>query len=144
MKGSPVRVRASALRNRRKWPDFRDDAHGCAWYAETAAELPALLASNSIPNATAKHSDITYASSASVRHPTMFRDNQEHDPESEFSLPPALDQTIRVVMCTSGSPDDIAGRVQASATADPGHVVTGFPSGNVIAGARTPIVDAFR
>jgi hypothetical protein len=41
----------------------------------------------------------------------MFRDNQEHDPDSEFS-PPALDGTIRVVMCTSGSPDDIAGRVQ--------------------------------
>ena len=42
----------------------------------------------------------------------MFRDNQEHDPEREFSPPPALDETIRVVMCTSGSPDDIAGRVQ--------------------------------
>ena len=42
----------------------------------------------------------------------MFRDHQEHDAESEFSLPPALDETIRVVMCTSGSPDDIAGRVQ--------------------------------
>lgn len=42
----------------------------------------------------------------------MFRDHQEHDPEKEFSLPPALDETIRVVMCTSGSPDDIAGRVQ--------------------------------
>ena len=42
----------------------------------------------------------------------MFPDHQEHDPASEFSLPPALDETIRVVMCTSGSPDDIAGRVQ--------------------------------
>lgn len=42
----------------------------------------------------------------------MFRDNHERDPEREFSLPPALDETIRVVMCTSGSPDDIAGRVQ--------------------------------
>jgi len=42
----------------------------------------------------------------------MFPDHQEHDPDSEFSLPPALDETIRVVMCTSGSPDDIAGRVQ--------------------------------
>ena len=42
----------------------------------------------------------------------MFPDHQEHDPEKEFSLPPALDETIRVVMCTSGSPDDIAGRVQ--------------------------------
>ncbi len=42
----------------------------------------------------------------------MFRDNQEHDPEREFSLPPALDETIRVVMCTSGSPEDLAGRVQ--------------------------------
>jgi hypothetical protein len=42
----------------------------------------------------------------------MFRENQEHDPDREFSLPPALDETIRVVMCTSGSPDDIAGRVQ--------------------------------
>ena len=42
----------------------------------------------------------------------MFRDHQEHDPDREFSLPPALDETIRVVMCTSGSPDDIAGRVQ--------------------------------
>ena len=42
----------------------------------------------------------------------MFPDHYEHDPEREFSLPPALDETIRVVMCTSGSPDDIAGRVQ--------------------------------
>ena len=42
----------------------------------------------------------------------MFRDHQEHDPDREFSLPPALDETIRVVMCTSGSPEDIAGRVQ--------------------------------
>jgi len=43
----------------------------------------------------------------------MFPDNQEHDPESEFSLaPPTLDETIRVVVCTSGTPDDIAGRVQ--------------------------------
>ena len=42
----------------------------------------------------------------------MFSDHQEHNPDSEFSLPPALDETIRVVMCTSGSPDDIAGRVQ--------------------------------
>ena len=41
----------------------------------------------------------------------MFRDRQD-DPDREFSLPPALDETIRVVMCTSGSPDDIAGRVQ--------------------------------
>jgi len=42
----------------------------------------------------------------------MFPDHQNHDPDSEFSLPPALDETIRVVMCTSGSPNDIAGRVQ--------------------------------
>jgi hypothetical protein len=42
----------------------------------------------------------------------MFRDDQEHDADREFSLPPALDETIRVVICTSGSPDDIAGRVQ--------------------------------
>jgi hypothetical protein len=42
----------------------------------------------------------------------MFRDNREHDPDRDFSLPPALDETIRVVMCTSGSPEDIAGRVQ--------------------------------
>jgi hypothetical protein len=42
----------------------------------------------------------------------VFRDNDNHDPESDFSLPPALDETIRVVMCTSDSPDDIAGRVQ--------------------------------
>ena len=47
-----------------------------------------------------------------MRHPSTFSDHQEHDPDSEFSLPPALDETIRVVMCTSGSPDDIAGRVQ--------------------------------
>jgi hypothetical protein len=39
----------------------------------------------------------------------MLRDN---DPESEFSPPPTLDKTIRVVVCASGSPDDIAGRVQ--------------------------------
>jgi hypothetical protein len=42
----------------------------------------------------------------------MFRDNQEHQPGREFSPPPTLDETIRVVMCTSGSPEDIAGRVQ--------------------------------
>jgi hypothetical protein len=42
----------------------------------------------------------------------MFRDQHEHDAERGFSPPPALDGTIRVVMCTSGSPDDIAGRVQ--------------------------------
>ena len=42
----------------------------------------------------------------------MFSDHQEHNPDSEFSLPPALDETIRVVMCTSGSSDDIGGRVQ--------------------------------
>jgi len=42
----------------------------------------------------------------------MFRDNHEHDPDTEFSLPPTLDETIRVVICTSGTPDDIAGRVQ--------------------------------
>ena len=42
----------------------------------------------------------------------MFPDHQDHDPDREFSLPPALDETIRVVMCTSRSPDDIAGRVQ--------------------------------
>jgi len=42
----------------------------------------------------------------------MFRDHQEHNPEGQFSLPPALDETIRVVMCTSGSPEDMAGRVQ--------------------------------
>ena len=63
-----------------------------------------------IPNATAKHSNITCASIATMRHPSTFSDHQEHDPDSEFSLPPALDETIRVVMCTSGSPDDIAGR----------------------------------
>jgi hypothetical protein len=42
----------------------------------------------------------------------MFCDNREHDPEREFSPPPTLDETIRVVICTSGSPEDIAGRVQ--------------------------------
>ena len=42
----------------------------------------------------------------------MFRDNHDQDHDAEFSLPPALDETIRVVMCTSDSPDDIAGRVQ--------------------------------
>jgi hypothetical protein len=42
----------------------------------------------------------------------MFRDNEDHDPEGESWLPPALDETIRVVMCTSGSSDDIGGRVQ--------------------------------
>ena len=41
----------------------------------------------------------------------MFPDSQEHDPDGAFSPPPALDDTIRVVMCTSGRPDDIAGRV---------------------------------
>jgi hypothetical protein len=42
----------------------------------------------------------------------VFRDNHERDCNRDFSPPPALDETIRVVMCTSGSPDDIAGRVQ--------------------------------
>jgi hypothetical protein len=42
----------------------------------------------------------------------MFGDNHDDDPEQEFSLPPGLDETIRVVICTSGSRDDIAGRVQ--------------------------------
>jgi len=43
----------------------------------------------------------------------MFRNNH-HDPEPdrEFSPPPALDGTIRVVVCVAGSSDDIAGRVQ--------------------------------
>jgi hypothetical protein len=44
----------------------------------------------------------------------MFHDNWRHDPDNEFSPPPALDETIRVVMCTSSSPEDIAGRVQRS------------------------------
>jgi hypothetical protein len=42
----------------------------------------------------------------------MFRDNQGHDREREFFPPPTLDETIRVVMCTAGSPEEIAGRVQ--------------------------------
>lgn len=42
----------------------------------------------------------------------MFRD--DHDHEREFSPPPDLDETIRVVICTSGSPEDLAGRVQRS------------------------------
>ena len=42
----------------------------------------------------------------------MFRDNQNHDPDREFSPPPALDETIRVVICTAGTPEEIAGRVQ--------------------------------
>ena len=42
----------------------------------------------------------------------MFGNHENHGPDSDFTLPPALDETIRVVMCTSDSPDDIAGRVQ--------------------------------
>jgi len=42
----------------------------------------------------------------------MFRDNHDQDPDTKFSPPPTLDETIRVIICTSGSPDDIAGRVQ--------------------------------
>jgi len=44
----------------------------------------------------------------------MFRKNNhhDHDPDVEFSPPPALDDTIRVVVCIAGSSDDIAGRVQ--------------------------------
>jgi hypothetical protein len=42
----------------------------------------------------------------------MFRNNHNHDPDGEFSPPPALDRTIRVVVCIAGSSDDIAGRVQ--------------------------------
>lgn len=44
----------------------------------------------------------------------MFHENQEHDSEGELSLPPGMDEAIRVVMCTSGSPDDIVGRVQGA------------------------------
>lgn len=44
----------------------------------------------------------------------MFRKNREHDPDREFSPPPALDETIRVVVCTSPTPADLAGRVQRS------------------------------
>jgi hypothetical protein len=42
----------------------------------------------------------------------MFGDNHNHDPDSAFSPPPTLDETIRVVICTSDSPEDTAGRVQ--------------------------------
>ncbi len=61
----------------------------------------------------------------------MRRDNHEHDPEKEFSPPPDLDETIRVVICTSGSPDDIAGRVQRaigeySSASDELHVSHGI------------------
>ena len=42
----------------------------------------------------------------------MFRDKHKHDPGREFSPPGCLDEAIRVVVCTSGSPTDIAGRVQ--------------------------------
>ena len=44
----------------------------------------------------------------------MFRNSHDHDadPEGEFSPPPALDGTIRVVVCIAGSSGDIAGRVQ--------------------------------
>ena len=38
--------------------------------------------------------------------------NHDHDPDAEFSPPPALDGTIRVVVCIAGKSDDIAGRVQ--------------------------------
>jgi hypothetical protein len=70
--------------------------------------------SNSTPNATAMRSNVTCAPSATVRHRIVFGDRWEHDPERDFSPPPALDRTIRVVMCTSDSPEDIAGRVQRS------------------------------
>lgn len=61
----------------------------------------------------------------------MFRDNRSRGPDSEFSLPPALDETIRVVVCTSGSPEDIAGRVQRaigehSSASDELHVSHGI------------------
>jgi hypothetical protein len=46
----------------------------------------------------------------------MFRKNNhhdhDHDPGAEFSPPPDLDDTIRVVVCTSGSSGELAGRVQ--------------------------------
>jgi hypothetical protein len=42
----------------------------------------------------------------------VLGNNQNPEPNREFSPPPALNGTIRVVVCTSGSPDEIAGRVQ--------------------------------
>lgn len=42
----------------------------------------------------------------------MFHSNGRREPEPEFSPPPALDGTIRVIVCTSGSRDEITGRVQ--------------------------------
>ena len=42
----------------------------------------------------------------------MFGDDRNHDPDTQF--PPALDETIRVVVCTSGSPKDIADRVHGT------------------------------
>lgn len=44
----------------------------------------------------------------------MFRKHPEHESDREFSPPPTFDTTIRVVMCTAGSPADIASRVQHS------------------------------
>jgi hypothetical protein len=76
-----------------------------------SASSYAAARSNSIPNATARRSS-TFVPSVSSRHQTMFRENWKHDLDREFSLPPALDETIRVGVCTSGSPDEIAGRVQ--------------------------------
>ena len=42
----------------------------------------------------------------------MSGKKHERGSPPEFSPPPDLDDTIRVVVCTAGSSDDIAGRVQ--------------------------------
>ena len=62
-----------------------------------------------------------------ARHPALFRKHHQHDPDREFSPPPCLDEAIRVAICTSGSAEDLAGRVQRaigeySGTRDELHV----------------------
>jgi hypothetical protein len=43
----------------------------------------------------------------------MFTDHDDHDNAPDQRLPPLeLDETIRTVICTSDTPEDLAGRVQ--------------------------------
>jgi len=41
----------------------------------------------------------------------MFADENDHEPDQP-PRPLALDQTIRTVICTTDTPEDLAGRVQ--------------------------------
>jgi hypothetical protein len=66
---------------------------------QRSASSCAAACSNSTQNATARRSSVTSAPRARVSHPAMFRDEREHDHHGEPALPPALEETIRAVIC---------------------------------------------